>query len=190
MKKILLSLVLVALMTNGDLLAQQESGRHNRFGGIRGGYQGAALVMDGNNYQGSDTYTTFYVGIQRDNKLGAMFYHGSGLDYFQTGVQMGDNKDLMLHYISLPNHLKIKIGPVYALGGLAPSFRVAEREVIAGDAQKPDENMTGWFDIPAYAGVGIKIFFLNVEARYHWGLVDVMDGYYNRYFQLGAGISF
>jgi len=29
-----------------------------------------------------------------------------------------------------------------------------------------------------------------VEARYHWGLLEARNDYYNRYFQIGAAVSF
>ena len=108
------------------------------------------------------------------------------------GIQMGGEKDRMLHYISLPNYLKFKLGPAFLLGGVAPSFKVAVKVKVGGENVNPlDANKSNWFDIPAFAGGGVKILFITVEARYHWGLVKLNDdGYMNQYFQLGAGFSF
>lgn len=43
---------------------------------------------------------------------------------------------------------------------------------------------------PLFMGAGLKILFITLEARYHWGITDVYQGYNNQYLQLGAAISF
>jgi hypothetical protein len=191
MKKQLFLFAIILMLFTGLAMAQEDK-HHNKVGGIRAGWQNAGFFLDGSKYPGSEAYQTFYLGFFRDNKLAPMFYHGSGLDYFQTGIQMGGEKDRLLHYISLPNYLKFKLGPAFLLGGVAPSFKVAEKVNVGGENVNPlDANKSNWFDIPAFAGVGVKILFITVEARYHWGLVKLNDdGYMNQYFQLGAGLSF
>ena len=64
-------------------------------------------------------------------------------------------------------------------------FDIGDYSMIPSDTDK-----TKWFDIAAFAGAGIKILFITVEGRYHWGLLEAREGLYNRYFQLGAAISF
>lgn len=89
---------------------------------------------------------------------------------------MSDEKMRALHWVSIPNYLKLKLGPIFALGGVAPSFKVAEPIYEDGEMVKPmEDDKSAWFDIPAFAGLGVKILFITVEARYHWGLLDLYD---------------
>ena len=53
-----------------------------------------------------------------------------------------------------------------------------------------DTGKSNWFDAPVFLGAGVKIFFVSVEARYHWGLIEVRNGLKSQYFQLGAAVSF
>jgi hypothetical protein len=186
--KTYLAVALITLMAN-SLIAQDKG--HNRVGGIRAGYNGAALVMDGDLYPLSEANPSFYVGFFRDNKIIPLLHAGTGLEYVQNGMRFNEENKRVLHYVSVPLNLKFKLGPVFALGGIAPSFKVAEREFVAGDSSKPDSDDTSnWFDAPLFLGAGVKLFFLTIEARYHWGITDVYQGYHNQYLQIGAGLSF
>jgi hypothetical protein len=180
--------ILVALLAT-TLSAQK--GSSNRVGGIRAGYNGAALVMNGDLYPLSTGYPSFYAGFFRDNKIIPLLHAGTGLEYVQNGMQFDEDNKRALHYVSIPLDLKVKLGPVFALGGIAPSFKVAEREFVNGDSMKPDSDDTSnWFDAPLFVGAGLKVAFFTVEIRYHWGLADVYQGYHNQYLQIGGGISF
>ena len=87
--------------------------------------------------------------------------------------------------------LKVKLGPVFALGGIAANFKVSEKLVFQDNKFDPgDDDKLHWFDAPVFLGVGVKIFFITIEGRYHWGIVDAGNDYYHRYFQLGLGLSF
>jgi hypothetical protein len=183
-----LAIVFIALMAT--TLTAQDKGQ-NRVGGIRAGYNGAALVKDGDLYPLSEANPSFYAGFFRDNKIIPMLHFGTGLEYVQNGMRFNEDNKRVLHYVSVPLNLKFKLGPVFALGGIAPSFKLAEREFVGGNSSKPDSDDTSnWFDAPLFLGAGVKILFITVEARYHWGITDVYQGYNNRYLQIGAGISF
>ena len=78
-------------------------------------------------------------------------------------------------------------------------FKVGEKEVIMGqEIEKTSANKANVFDLPVFLGAGVKIFFLTIEARYSWGMIDVYDGTANseyddsktQYLQVGAAISF
>lgn len=181
--------LMVALSTAG--IARSSSGSDVRIGGIRAGYQGSGLFLGNDLYPLSEPYSSFYAGLYRDTRIFAMLHFGSGLEYFQNGLQFTEDNKRVLHYLSIPLDLKVKLGPLFVLGGMAPSFKMAEREFVNGNAAKPaSDDLSRGFDAPVFVGAGLKILFLTLEARYHWGLFDVYDGYYNRYFQIGAGISF
>jgi len=97
----------------------------------------------------------------------------------------------VLHIISIPVYAKVKIGPVFGLGGIAANFKVAEKVFIDGNSAKPTESQkSSSVDFPVFLGAGVKILIFTLEARYHWGLVDVNQGLHNQYLQLGATVSF
>lgn len=161
------------------------------FVGIRAGFHSAGLVKDGEKPDTANSINNFYIGFFREKKIAPLFYWGSGLEYFQNGVKYSNNSKRVLHTISVPLNLKLKVGPVYGLAGAAANFKISEKIVIADNSSIPgDSNKSSWFDVPVFVGAGVKILFVSVEARYHWGLMDIQKGYYNRYFQLGAAVSF
>ncbi len=182
-------ILVILVVSTADVHAQKEGG--DRVGGIRFGWHQSAFYNDGNAVSDADPMQSFYVGLFRDNKIAPLLSFGSGLEYYQNGINYaGDNK-LALHYVSVPLNLKLKLGPVFALTGFAPSVKVAERIVTDGNSVKPSDVLVSeWFDVPFFVGAGVKILFITVEARYHWGLLEVNDGLNSRYFQLGAGLSF
>ena len=190
MKKIYLLFVFAAAFSliTADLQAQDKEGP--RFGGLRFGYQSSTYVKDGNTWGTGDPVESFYVGLMRDSKLIPMLHLNTGLEYFKNGVKLENNVERDFHYLSIPISAKLKLGPVYGLAGFAPSFKVAERYVIDGNSEKPaDAIKANWFDIPFFVGAGISLWKLSLEARYHWGLVEVYDGYKSQYFQLGLALS-
>lgn len=185
------SLIIFAVtvaLTTADIQAQDKDG--DRVGGIRFGYQASNYYLDGDAWA-SEAMGSFYAGFFRDNKIAPLLHLGTGLEYFKNGVSVTDDFRRDLHYVSVPLNIKLKLGPVFALTGFAPSFKVAERFVVGDNSEKPsDDEKAEWFDIPFYAGAGVKLLFITIEARYHWGLLEVMEGYNQRYFQLGLGLSF
>ena len=142
---------------------------------------------------------SFYVGIFRENKLIPLLSIGTGIEYSQIGVVDAniDDTSIKLHYISVPIDLRVKLGPVYALGGIALNFRVAEKWKIAGENFDPsDDNKSQVFDLPLALGVGVKLFIFRIEAKYHWGMLDVykandfQEAQKVQYLQLGLGVTF
>lgn len=183
-------LSLILIVFTFDAHAQKEK-RGERVGGIRFGYHQSAFFTGGNELTDAEPMQTFYVGYFKEKRIVSLLRYGYGLDYFQNGIKYNDDDKLALHYLSVPLNLKFKIGPVFALTGFAPSFKIAEKVFTDGNSQNPaEEEKSEWFDIPFYAGAGLKIWFVTIEARYHWGLIEVNNGLKSQYFQLGAGFSF
>ena len=80
---------------------------------------------------------------------------------------------------------------MFVLTGVGANFKVSEKVFLDGTSTTPsDEDKSNFFDIPFYLGAGAKIWFISIEARYHWGLLDVNEGYSNQYLQIGAAVSF
>jgi hypothetical protein len=163
----------------------------NKVGGIRAGYHAATLVLPDNDVDTTNVMGGFYVGFFRDNKVASILHVGTGLEYFQNGTEYSENSSRVLHTISVPVSLKVQLGPVFALGGIGANFKVSEKLVYNDTSYDlSDDQKSNWFDAPVFLGAGVKLWFLTLEARYHWGLVEVNNGYHSRYFQLGAGLSF
>lgn len=159
--------------------------------GIRGGWHSATLVMDGATPYDASALSSFYVGFFNDNKIVPMLYFGKGIEYFQNGIKYTSSSQRVLHTVSVPLYLKLKIGPVYGLGGIAGNFKVSEKYTVGDHEVSPtDSDKSKWFDAPVFLGAGVKIFFVSVEARYHWGLIEVRNGLKSQYLQVGAAVSF
>jgi hypothetical protein len=159
--------------------------------GIRAGYQ-CSNWADKDGARLGDPLNSFYVGLFKENKLIPALHFGIGFEYFQNGYK-GSNTDnkQVLHILSVPVYAKVKIGPVFALGGLAGNFKVSEKVIFDGNSASPtDAQKSKSVDIPVFLGAGLKITIFTIEARYHWGLIAVNQGLYNRYVQIGAAVSF
>lgn len=169
----------------------QKEGKEEKVGGIRLGYHAAALYKDGNKMAGTNNLENFYIGIYRDNKIAPLFRIGTGLEYFQNGAKIDNDNKIVLHTLSIPVNFKVKLGPVFALTGVGANFKVSEKVFQNGTSTTPsDEDKSNFFDVPFYLGAGATIWFISIEARYHWGLLDVNEGYSNQYLQIGAAVSF
>ncbi len=178
MKKIISLFVLVLMITCSVQLSAQSQG-------IRAGWHYSDIFWG--DQELGDPLNSFYVGFFRNNGIfntEILALH-TGLEYFQNGFAYKDSDEkFVLHYISLPVALRVKLGPVFALGGVGLNFK------LAGNTSAHED--VNFFDLPVLAGLGVKIFMITIEARYGWGLLNVYDNIdaKNQYFQIGAGISF
>jgi hypothetical protein len=189
MKKGTLIILSMVLASAFQLQAQDED--KPKIGGIRGGYHLATMVEDGSKPDTAKNLSSFYVGLFKDQKIAKILYWGSGIEYFQNGLKYSKGSNVKMHTISVPVNLKVKIGPVYGRGGITANFMVKEKIEYQDRKYDPEKSeKANWFDSAVFAGVGVEILFLSVEARYHWGLIDAKNGLYNRYFQLGATVTF
>ena len=128
MKK--LTLLLLSVLVVGTYVTHaQDKKSGDKVGGIRFGAHAATMVKDGSSPDTSNYLNSFYVGFFRDSKIAAILYFGSGLEYFQNGLDYSTNSKRVLHTISIPLDLKVKLGPVFALGGIAANFKVSEKLV-------------------------------------------------------------
>lgn len=188
MKKITIIALLVFSAIQSSF-AQDE--KPKKFG-IRAGYQSSFIHIDGSKLATTEALNSFYIGVFKEKKIVPMLHFGSGLEYFQTGFE-SNLVDLQrkLHYLSVPLYLKVKLGPVYATGGTALNFKVAENNDFLDTSTDPLTEKSNWFDMPLQAGLGVQVFMISVELRYNWGMINLNDfGAKNQYLQLGLGMSF
>lgn len=167
--------------------------------GVRAGWQISGIYENGSIPDGYGTNSGFYAGFFKDTKIIPLLKLGTGLEYGQVGLirdSVNVNTKRILHYIAIPIDLKVKLGPVFALGGASLNFRVADKRTVNEQSVDPPPGLESKvFDIPLFVGLGVKIFFVSIEARYHWGMLNVIgDGNVSnnksQYFQLGAAVSF
>lgn len=188
MKKIITVLSIIFFIGSISANAQDDKPQKN---GIRVGYHSASMVDEGSKPDSANALSSFYAGFFRSKKIVAILHFDSGIEYFQNGLKYSGNSKRTLHTVSIPLDLRLKIGPVYAVGGAAVNFKVAESFDLGDNSYKPtDTDKSNWFDVAAFVGAGVKIWFLSIEARYNWGLIEARDDLYNRYFQIGAAVSF
>ena len=175
-KAILLFVLIAAFCITPDAQAQNKWG-------ARAGWSNAGTFNDGDQIQGS--IGGFYVGLQRKHRLFGPLLLTSGLEFVQNGHRDNDDNYRRLNYLSVPLGARVGLGPVFATGGAAANFRVSEKYYVDGD--EIDDN-SDFFDVPLYLGAGINILIFQIEARYHWGLMDVNSGNKNQYLQLGLSM--
>lgn len=188
MKKI----TIIILVVFGAVLSTYAQDEKPQKLGIRAGYHSSIIVVDGSQFASTVALNSFYVGVFKEKKLMPMLHFGTGLEYIQNGFE-SNLVDLQrkLHYISAPLYLKVKLGPVYATGGTALNFKVAENNKFSDESMDPLSEKSNWFDLPLQAGVGVKILMVSLEARYNWGMIELNDiGAKNQYFQMGLAVSF
>ncbi len=180
-------LLLSIFMTVLIFLAESALAQGKKNFGIRSGYQISGLFNGSDRVSGTSNYASFYAGAFKEKKIFSFLHLGTGLEYCQNGADMDNGNKHVIKYLGLPIDLKAKIGPVYALVGVQPKFKLSEKILINDKKTNPaDEQKSSFMDFPAFGGMGVNIFFLSIEARYHYSIFEINDGIRNAYLQLGA----
>jgi hypothetical protein len=179
MKGIFVLVVALAVLS-GPAFAQKTMG-------IRGGYIASDIKKGGDSYF-DHKYKSFYFGFCNDLKIIPLLHFMSGLDYYQTGSRIDDDNKLILHYLSVPLGLKLKLGPVEAFGGVHGALRVSSKLTVLGVDISGEKFST--FDAGYFVGAGLKLLFIGAEVRYTQGFVDVYKGYKNNFWQAGLSLWF
>lgn len=150
-------------------------------GGFRGGLQYSNLSREGSTLW-RQPYFGYYIGIfgtVKINKTGLLKLN-SGITYYQVGANDYSSYSLGIHYLNLPVGLQIKIGPLFALGGLNGALKLG-----ATSTSSINEKYISNFDWGIFIGLGAKFSKIGVEAKYDWGQADVYRKYSSRYLQVG-----
>ncbi|MBS2098569.1 outer membrane beta-barrel protein [Carboxylicivirga linearis] len=148
--------------------------------GLRIGYQSSYMMVD--NSKVGSSGNSFYVNAYRDNKLLPFLFFHSGLQYSQSESTI-ESHDYKINYLGAPLAMKVKVGPIYALGGASFNVKLNEKN-------NPFESSSSWYDTNAFVGAGFKLLFMTIDTRYMWGLTDVNQGIHNNSFQVGLGLRF
>ena len=128
-----------------------------------------------------------------EQKIVPSFRTQSGLLFVRNGFvaeEAGVNVETRLDYIQIPVIAKVKVGPVYGLGGITGGYRVGATSVVNDVKTKLKKENLNRLDFGAQVGFGFKVLFFGIEGRYNWGLSNVskVEGqdFKNKYFQLGV----
>jgi hypothetical protein len=179
--KFVLACVVILAVVAGPLSAQNRRG-------LRFGYIDSKLDRGGEGVY-AEGYSSFYVGFFNDQRIIPMIWFSSGLDYYQTGSKADDKNKLVLHWLSVPLALKLKLGPFRGFGGVHGALRVSSKLTLLGEDLGAAKDFGSW-DAGAFLGGGIQILFVAAEFKYNWGLTDLHNGYKNNFWQAGLTLSF
>ena len=157
--------------------------------GFRVGYQRSDMVN--NSKTSSGMLDRGYIGYVRKIGRAPIVHLETGLEFMIAGAEQTDTSKLDLYYFSAPLQGVLKIGPIVAVAGVNANFRIAEKFTESGKSITRDkEEKSAIFDVAADAGIGFNILMITLEARYYWGLLEVDNGWNNRYLQLGLKFHF
>lgn len=172
-------------------MAKDKDDDKDKSSAIRAGWQYSSY-RNGNVVNDYQPLSSFYAGYYRDNKIIPMLRLGTGIEFSQVGQISDVSPSITLSYLSIPIDLKLKLGPLFVLGGGAFAFKVAEKWEEDGEKYTPTTNLkASTFDIPLFLGLGLKFWFVSVEARYYWGMIELDSaGNKTEYLQVGAAINF
>ena len=175
--------VVISLLTSASTLKAQMT-----IGSVHGGYHQSWWQSEqgraGNPLQG------FFAGFYFTDIKGVVAPY-IGVDYFRNGWQT-DNNYRYINTLSLQLAIRFNIGPVFIYGGPAADLTLGQKYVIDGEDAWTRENTVGFIDMPVFAGIGVQIGPVNLEARYFWGISfpTETEPYRNEFFQIGVGFTF
>lgn len=140
----------------------------------------------------SDYKSGLILGLNKDVKLTPFIWMNGGLLYYQNGAET-DQGTYRFDYLTIPVGVKVRLGPVYAMGGVYGAYRLTGK---IGDS-KVDQKDFNRLDFGTYAGAGIRILIFSLNLKYNWGLSDVTNGssdapnldLQNRFFSVTLGVG-
>lgn len=159
-------------------ISAQETVSHQSHGGIKGGYNLAAVSFDGDGETGQRH--GFHVGIYGESFISEGFSIQPELLFSQQGYEITNSSGTFtqkLNYINLPLMFKaypvsnffLEVGPQIGLA-------VTHKEEYDGFFSSSEEYNPDSFDWGMNFGAGIKTNSgINFGVRYHLGLGDVYD---------------
>jgi hypothetical protein len=188
--------IIIAILCGVVLTAagqDKSSSRSN--GGIKGGYNLAAVSFDGNGE--TDQRDGFHVGVYGESFISESFSIQPELMYSQQGYEIKSSSGTFtqkLDYINLPLMLKAYPSKNFFLeAGPQVGLAISHKEVYEGFITTSREFDPNKFDWGMNFGAGFKTDGgISLGVRYHLGLGDLYDSNdkaYNRVLQFSIGID-
>jgi|TARA_R110000868_G_scaffold7378_2_gene40200 hypothetical protein len=174
--------------------AQDKSSSRSN-GGIKGGYNLAAVSFDGNGE--TDQRDGFHVGVYGESFISDSFSIQPELMYSQQGYIIKSSNSTFtqkLDYINLPVMLKAYPSKNFFLeAGPQVGLAISHKEMYEGFITTSREFDPNKFDWGMNFGAGFKTDGgISLGVRYHLGLgnlYDTNDKAYNRVLQFSLGID-
>jgi hypothetical protein len=173
----------------------QESIQHKSNGGIKGGYNLAAVNYDGSGETGQRH--GFHVGVYGESFISESFSIQPELMYSQQGYEIKNSTGTFtqkLDYINLPIMFKAYPSKNFFLeAGPQVGLAISHKEEYEGFFSSTQEYDPKNFDWGMNFGAGIKTNSgISFGVRYHLGLGDLYDDNnkaQNRVWQFSLGID-
>lgn len=183
-------LLLLSCLTFISLKAQKDDKPHKIT--IIAGWNYSKVVSDSPNFEDTDYKSGLIVGINKDVKLTPFIWGNGGLLYYQNGADT-EQGVLKFDYLSIPAGVKLRLGPVYGMGGAYLAYRLSAKL----DDEDLNNNDFNRIDFGTYVGAGVKFLIFSLNAKYNWGLSNLRDGTntgvtndeHNRFFSLALGVG-
>jgi len=172
------------------ILAGMDATAQGREFGIRAGLMAAETTNGGEMVE--DVIPGIYGGVFVGRPVGSTFFTSfiSGFEYLQNGYWTDEENFRRLHVVGVPMAFRFHFGPWYLQPGVSVNFKMAEKLLVDGEDILTSDNRSSWFDLPVLLGAGVKIVNVAIEARFHYGILDVNQGNRNHSLQLGLAYSF
>ncbi len=172
----------------------QDSSSHKYNGGIKGGYNLAAVSFDGEGE--TDQRHGFHIGVYGESFISESVSIQAELMYSQQGYEIKNSNGTFtqkLNYINLPLMLKAYPTENFFLeAGPQIGVAITHKEEYDGLFSSSQEFTPNNFDWGMNFGGGIKTNSgISLGVRYHLGLGDIYDSgkAFNRVWQFSVGID-
>ncbi|MBC5838755.1 porin family protein [Flavobacterium muglaense] len=192
MKKSYLTITLIiGLLVTANA---QDVGAHKSSGGIKGGYNLAAVNFDGNGETGQRH--GFHIGVYGESFISESVAIQPELTYSQQGYEIKNASGTFtqkLDYINLPIMLKVYPSQNFFLeAGPQIGLAISHKEVYDGFFSASQQYDPNSFDYGVNFGAGFKTNSgMSIGARYHLGLGDLYENNtaQNRVWQFSLGFD-
>ncbi len=196
MKNNILTIVVVVLSLQ-LVFSQEKTSENNKSNiGLTGGYNLSSVRTD--NGSEANHKSGFYIGLYGESFVGKLVAIQPELMYSQQGYKIkanGYNYTQKLNYINLPIMVKVypASGFYLAIGpqiGYAISHKEEFDSSLVESTKELNPNSFTW---GVNGGIGfVSESGFGINARYHYGLGEVVDGtdYFNNVLQLGISFQF
>lgn len=184
----------IALFFGAITMSQSQNYNRKMSGGIKGGYNLAAVSFDGNGE--TDQRHGFHIGVYGESFISESFSIQPELLYSQQGYEIKDASGTFkqkLDYINFPVMLKAYPARNFFLeAGPQIGLAIKHKEEYDGFFSSSQEYEPDSFDWGLNFGAGFKANSnISFGARYHLGLGDLYDNSkaYNRVWQFYVGFD-
>ncbi len=168
--KILIS-ILIFIISLGSIYAQKNKDDKPSKITFIGGWNYSKYVGGEDQVSKTDYKSVLILGVSKDVKISPFIWSNGGILYYQNGASTEEG-DYKFDYLMIPVGLKLRFGPLYAMGGLYGAYRMS----ATFDSEKLNKNDFNRLDFGTYVGAGTKILIFSLNVKYNWGFSDVSNG--------------